>query len=302
MDNKLIVIGGIVLIGLVVLGAVGVYALLVLFPSQCVAVIKIDGPLTTQGSSGDLFSGRTMGSEELSALIREADSRDDVSAIVLEINSPGGSVVASREIYETVKNSKKPKVSYFREVAASGGYYVAAGSDHIVSNPDAITGSIGVVATYQEMSGLFDLIGINTTTFTSGKHKDMGNPTREITDEEKAIVEAIIEEIFDEFKGVVLENRGDKLDRELFDVALDGRILTGRQAYRTGLVDELGNKQDALDRAAGMAGMDRNPDVCNIEVERNLLFEMFYGFGNGLGNAMTSAKGFATNGWSFGLN
>ncbi|MFH1448068.1 MAG: signal peptide peptidase SppA [Candidatus Micrarchaeota archaeon] len=298
MDKRMLILGGAVLLGLVVICAMLAFFVLSLFPSECVAVIRIEGPLATQGSSGDLFSGGTTGSGDLSELIRQAEEREDVKAILFEINSPGGSVVASREIYESIKGARKPKVSYFREVAASGGYYVAAGSDYIISNPNAITGSIGVIATYQEMSGLFEKLGINTTVFKSGEHKDMGNPARPVTEKEKMILDGIVQEIFEEFKGVVVENRGDNLNPVLFNTALDGRILTGRQAYRTGLVDMLGNKQDALNKAAELGGIEGEPGICSIDIERSLLYEMFNGLGRGIGSMLSSAKQ-STGSWSF---
>jgi protease-4 len=223
---------------------------------RCVAVVNIDSELTVEGVQPTLFSAGMPGSEEISDSIRALDKREDVGAVLLVINSPGGSVVATREIYESVKGLDKPKVAYLREVAASGGYYVAAGTDYIVSDPDALTGSIGVIATTMDLSGLLGTLGVNVTAVTSGPHKDMGSSFRNMTPEERQIFQDVVDEIYSEFRGVVLENRRGRLDLDKFNEVSDGRILTGRQAARAGLVDRTGSKRDALLKAAELAGID----------------------------------------------
>jgi protease-4 len=245
------------ILGFIVLIAVfvGFAALLPTVAGKCVAVVNIDVPITIEGAPTTLFSPGYLGSEEYAEIFETLDTRDDVGAVVIVFNSPGGSVVATREIYSAVNEMDKPTVSYFREVAASGAYYVAAGTDYIVSDPDALTGSIGVVATFADMSGLLDQLGINVTSITSGKHKDIGSPTRPLTEEEYNITVALIDEIFVEFKQIVIDNRGAKLDPVLFAKALDGRILSGRQAKTIGLVDETGNKKDAIMKAASLANI-----------------------------------------------
>jgi protease-4 len=172
-------------------------------------------------------------------------------------------VVATREVYYSVDSLNKPSVSYFREVAASGAYYVASGTDYIISDPDALTGSIGVIATFTEMQGLFEKLGINVTVVKSGQYKDIGSPYRNMTDEEKAIMQSLVDEVYQEFRGIVLENRGDRLNRIKFDEVADGRILSGRQAESVGLVDEVGTKKDAIMKAAELGGIsaERPEDV-----------------------------------------
>lgn len=220
---------------------------------KCVAVVDVDMPLTVEGAPPSLFDTGYPGSEELAASIRALGDREDVGAVVIVFNSPGGSVVATREVYTAVSELDKPKVSYFREVAASGAYYVASGTDYIVSDPNAITGSIGVIATFADMQGLLEKVGVNMTSITSGPHKDMGSSYRNMTAEERGILQDMIDEIYLEFRGVVLESRRDRLNMALFDNVTDGRIMSGRQAYRVGLVDELGDKRDAVMHAAQMA-------------------------------------------------
>jgi protease IV len=299
MEKKWILMIGIGIVGLIVILGLFAYIALSSFPPDCVAVVKLDGEIATSSSNGGLFGSGTIGSDDFSTLIEEAEGRSEVKAILLEINSPGGSVVGSREMYEALKSSKKPKVAYFREVAASGGYYVAMGTDYIVANPDTITGSIGVISTHQELSGLFEKLGINNTNIKTGLHKDMGSSSRPITDEEKQIIQTIIQEMYVEFKGVVTENRGSKLDMSQFGDMTDGRIVTGRQALKAGLVDQLGNKKDALDKAAEMGGLVGETKTCPIEMDKGFLYDLFNGIGSGVGRIISSASS-PKSGWSFG--
>lgn len=240
------------------------------FGGRCIAIVNIDQEITTQSAKASLFSEGQAGSEEIANIIYNLDTRDDVVGVLFVINSPGGGVVATREIYDSIKELKKPKVAYFREVAASGGYYIATPTDYIVADPNAITGSIGVVATFSDMSELFEKVGLNMTSVTSGEHKDIGSPSRPMTVEEKKIIQDIVDEVFVEFKSTVLENRKDKLNREKFEEVLDGRILSGRQAKQVGLVDQLGSKRDALKKVAELAGIPReDARTCEIKITQD---------------------------------
>ena len=253
------------LFGTVMLLVIGFVALIILFigftailPSfmgKCVAVVDVDVPLSIEGEPTTMFTEGYLGSEGFANVFTTLDRREDVGAVVIVFNSPGGSVVATREVYDSVKEMKKPKVSYFREMAASGAYYIASGTDYIISDPDALTGSIGVVATFTDMSGLLEKIGVNVTSVTSGPHKDIGSLTRPMTEEEYNITKALIDEIFAEFKSIVTQNRAGKLDSTLFAQVLDGRILSGRQAQKVGLVDQTGSKRDAIIKAADLANI-----------------------------------------------
>jgi protease-4 len=258
-DSRLIVSTGLVLL----LAFIGLVLLFFVFsaftPSlvgKCVAVVDINSELTVDGAPPSLLSAGYLGSEDLATIIDGLNKRDDVGAVLFVVNSPGGSVVATREVYEAVKGLNKPKVAYFREVAASGAYYVSSGTDYIVSDPDAITGSIGVIATFTDLSGLLDKVGVNVTAIKSGAHKDIGSEFRNMTPEEQQILQGLISEVYDEFRSVVIENRKGKLDMAKFNEISDGRILSGRQAHAVGLVDQLGNKKDAIMKAAELAGMD----------------------------------------------
>jgi len=237
---------------------------------KCVAVVDINMPLSVEGSPTTLVNPGYPSSEQLANSIRELNERDDVAAVLFVFNSGGGSVVATHEIYNAVKELKKPKVSYFREVAASGAYYVAAGTDYIISDPAALTGNIGAVATTVSISGLLDKVGINATSITSGAHKDIGSPYRNMTEEEYTILKSIVDEISDEFKTIIIQNRKEKLDYAKFNEIMDGRIMTGRQALAVGLVDELGDKNDAIMKAAELGGLkvEKPEDVkiCYVSV------------------------------------
>lgn len=237
---------------------------------KCVGIVEIDGEIMTQGVPSSVFMEGTPGSEDIADGIRGIRKRDDVGAVVLVINSPGGSVVGTREIYTAMEEVKVPKVAYLREVAASGGYYIAAGTDYVVADPNTLTGSIGVVATAVDMSGLLEKIGVNTTNIVTGRYKDIGAPNRPMTEEEYAIIMGMLRETFEEFRSVVLEGRKGKLNMERFEEVLDARVLTGRQAKEIGLVDRLGSKKDAISKAAELGGFGAKeggePRVCKIKI------------------------------------
>ncbi|MBU0586070.1 signal peptide peptidase SppA [Candidatus Micrarchaeota archaeon] len=261
---------GILLLGFVFLVFLGVLIVFSaadgLFQDKCVAVMNIEGEITTESVPQTLFSGFVPGSEDIANTIRSTDAREDVGAILFVINSPGGSVVASDEIYDAVNSTEKPTVAYFREVAASGGYYVASSTDYIVSEPFALTGSIGAVMTLSDMSGLLEKIGMNITDIKSGAMKDIGSPFRPPTENETELLQIIVDDIFQDFKNAVISGRGSRLNMQKFEEVLDARVLTGKQAKEIGLVDALGNKQDAIRKAAELAGMDtENLRICEVD-------------------------------------
>ncbi len=270
---------GLLIIGFLILIAF-VFLFSGFFPSlfgKCVAVVKIDQTLTTEGVPASIFYTGEPSSNDIANAIEKLDERPDVASVVFVINSPGGSVVATHDVYDAIKNLSKPKVAYFKEVAASGAYYISTPTDYIISDPDAITGSIGVIATFADMSGLFEKIGLNVTTVKSGAHKDIGSEARPLTKEERVILQNLINEVFNEFKSVVIENRGDKLDKQKFEEILDGRIVSGRQAKQIGLVDELGKEKDAIKKASELAGInEEEPRICEISTtnEGNQLFNL----------------------------
>jgi len=252
-------VGGLFLLAIAILAAYS------FFPSEgCIGVVEISGPLITQDISSSLFTDEQKGSQTIASELEEAGGRQDVRAVLLLIDSPGGSVVASQEVYAAVRAMNKTSVAFIREMAASGGYYAAAGTDYIVANPDALTGSIGARATLDDYSGLMEKLGINSTTFKTGDLKDMGSPDRPMSEKEREVWQTIVNESFLTFRLAVEEGRGSRLDKAGFAEVLDARILTGRQAKKIGLVDELGNKEAAIAAAARLSGMASEPRLCEI--------------------------------------
>jgi protease-4 len=229
------------------------------------------------------IKGLISDSTEINKAIHDFKDREDIKAIVLRIDSPGGAVGPSQEIYKEVKKVKeknKVVIASMGSVAASGGYYIAAAADQIVANPGTITGSIGVIIEFANVQELLDKIGLKGVVIKSGKFKDTGSPLREMRDEEKNILQGLINDIHQQFVDVVATNR--KLDlKEVSDIA-DGRIFSGVQAKEANLVDELGNLEDAIDLASKLAGIEGKPQVVYSKRPKTSLFDFV--FGKGLGS------------------
>lgn len=210
-------------------------------------------------AEGDIMSGRSegsIGSETFQKEIRDARKNKDVKAIVLRVNSPGGSALASEVIWRELElaSKEKPVIASMGEVAASGGYYIAAAADTIVAQPNTITGSIGIFAMWFNAQGLLNnKLGITTDVVKTGELSDMLTPTRKITDVERSIFQAQVEEGYDVFLTRVAEGR-NKTKEEIMKVA-SGRVWTGNQAKENGLVDILGDLEDAIEIAAKKAGV-----------------------------------------------
>ena len=253
--------------------------------SGCVGVIEITGEITSSSAYGGVSS------VEINSLLRQAETRPDIRSLLIVIDSPGGSVVASNEIYATLKEMSKPTVAYIGDTGASGGYYVALGADKIFANPASITGSVGVrSATLFDLSRLLNNSGINATAITSGAMKDMGEIYRPLTKNETTMLQSIINEMAIDFRDVVMQSREGKNDRfsaASLDRIADARIVTGKQAFALGLVDELGTRQVALNYAAAEVGMDPNPSVCELRIKHDLLSSLFTSMGRGIGEAFT---------------
>jgi len=188
---------------------------------------------------------------------------DGVKAIILRVDSPGGGVGPAQEIYREImrirSTSQKKVVTSMGSVAASGGYYIACASDRIVANPGTITGSIGVIMQFSNLEELLKKIGVKGVVLKSGEHKDIGSPFREMTPEEKRIMQEVLDNVHQQFIQAVADGR--KLERAKVAQIADGRILTGEQAKNLGLVDQLGNLQDTIDIAAKMAGIEGKPNI-----------------------------------------
>jgi protease IV len=206
-----------------------------------VAVIEINGPIVD--------ARPTLES------LKQFREETAVKAMVLRIDSPGGGVGPSQEIYAEVLKTRavKPVVASMGAVAASGGYYIAAAADGIVANPGTVTGSIGVIMGYTNFSQLLERIGLTPVVIKSGTFKDTGSPTREMTTQEKALLQGVIDDMHQQFVSAIAEGR--QMPTEEIVALADGRIFSGKQAKENGLVDRLGNFEDAINWAGELGGI-----------------------------------------------
>jgi len=233
------------------------------FPNK-IAVIEIDGDIIT-GKSGQnvLFGGKATGSDTIVEQIKKASDDWQVKAIVVRINSGGGSAIASRQIYDELLKAKekgKTVVASMGDLGASGGYYIACASDRIVANPGTITGSIGVIgARILIIKDLLDKIGVKVETVKEGRHSDMFSGLRKLSTSEIQSLSYLLEETYDDFVSAVARGRG-LTTAEVRDVA-EGRIYTGSQAKDLDLVDKLGNFTDAVDEASRLSGIAGKPKL-----------------------------------------
>jgi protease IV len=212
-----------------------------------VALVRVEGMITDSKDTVDE--------------IKEYAKDPSVKAIVMRIDSPGGAVAPSQEIYEEIKKAVKKKkvVVSMGSVAASGGYYIASPATKIVANPGTLTGSIGVIMEIPNVEGLMNKLGIKTEVVKSGKHKDMASIFRGIKKEDREILQNVLDNVHEQFIRAVSEGRKMLYD-DVKQIA-DGRIFTGEQALKAGLVDELGDLEDAVQTAAKLSGIKGEPEV-----------------------------------------
>ncbi|UVT22019.1 MAG: signal peptide peptidase SppA [Nitrospira sp.] len=214
-----------------------------------IALIRVEGVI--------LDSQTTVGE------LKRFSENPSIKAIVLRIDTPGGGVVPSQEIYDAVKRvrskSNKAVIASMGSVAASGGYYIAAATDRIVANPGTLTGSIGVIMETANVEGLLQKIGVEGVVIKSGKYKDVGSPLRKMSAEERALLQAVMDDVHKQFIEAVAEGRSMEL--RTAQALADGRIFTGRQAKDAKLVDELGDLEDAIQLAAEVVGIEGEPKV-----------------------------------------
>jgi protease-4 len=250
--------------------------------SQGIAIIPIKGEISAEKTP---FSVE-MSAFEIVDSIAKAEADPAVGAILLEINSPGGSTVATRQIVEKVREAResKPIVSWISEAGTSGAYYVAAASDYIVADPDSITGSIGVISVLPNVGGLLEKLGVKVRVLKEGRHKDIGSVFSDLNKEEEMIIQKILHGAFARFKGDILLFRGEKIDKSQFEEIADGRILSGEQAFSIGLVDKLGSRAQAVSAAASIAGISE-PKTMNFGKAEPTILDLFssagYSFAQG---------------------
>ncbi len=211
------------------------------------ALIRIEGPI--------------IDSKDVIDEIKQHTKDKSIKAIVLRIDSPGGAVAPSQEIYEQVKKAvtNKKVVISMGSIAASGGYYIAAPATRIIANPGSLTGSIGVIMEIPNFEGLMNKIGIRTEVIKSGEHKDIASAFRTMGEKERKILQGVMDNVHEQF--IIAVSEGRKIRIEEVRKIADGRIFTGEQAKSYGLVDELGTLEDAIKTAAALAGIKEDPEV-----------------------------------------
>jgi protease-4 len=205
--------------------------------------------------------GMILDSRETVRQLRHFLKKDDIKAVVLRVDSPGGVVAPSQEIYEEVKKfaAKKKIIVSMGSLAASGGYYISAPATLIIANPGTITASIGVIIKLSNIEALMDKIGIKATVIKTGKFKDSGSPSRALTEEDRAMFQSVIDSTHTQFIRAVAAGR--KLPEDEVRKIADGRVLSGEQALALKLVDRLGTLQDAIEEAGKQAGIKGEPEV-----------------------------------------
>lgn len=267
MMKKAVTFGTFILVMLAVLSTACVIG------TNKVAVIPLSGPIQSE-RSGLFFSTNVISPQIVRTQLERANGDISVKAIVLQIESPGGSVAACQEILNELERVRKPVVVSMGSVVASGGYYISAKADKIVALPGTLTGSIGVIAQVPNIKGLYQKLGIEMEVFTGGKYKDMYAGLRELTDEERIIMQEITDQLYDQFIQVVVEGRG--LTEEKVRELATGQLYTGVQAKELGLVDELGGINLAIEMAASLAGVEK-PQVVYYKREAPSLLSTLLG-------------------------
>ncbi|WJI08846.1 signal peptide peptidase SppA [Methanobacterium sp. CWC-01] len=254
-----------------------------------VAVIPLEGEIAYGESN--ILEGQVANPESIENSLRQAEEDPTVSAILLEINSPGGSPVASEEVMSSVKNCTKPVVVWISDQGASGAYLVASAADKIVASPSSIVGSIGVILSLTDLSELYQKMGVNKYSIKAGEYKDMGADYRNLTSSEQKMLQEMVDQDYDYFIRLVALNRN--LNESYVRSIAEGKIYTGSQAKNLKLVDETGGKKQALDLAARLGGISDSYRVVTItpsqdleDVINSLSTNAAYALGKGIGSFM----------------
>jgi len=247
------------------------------------AVIKIRGVIQEGTENG--FMARQNSASSIAKRIRDLADKKEVKALLLDINSPGGTVAAVQDIYNALlffKSKGKPVVALFRDVAASGGFYIAMAADKIVAQPGTMTGSIGVIMQANNVEGLFDKLGIKVMPVKSGKHKDIGSAYRPMTEEELALLQEMINETYQQFFNAVKQGR-PQVNAEMLPVYADGRVFTGARAKQIGLIDELGGEEVAKEQ---LSALTKIKDIKLITPKNNNFMDIIYMGGASMENKL----------------
>ena len=263
---------------------IGVLALLAIFLVTIVAIESLLGQQMSFPSYGARVGlirvvGGIYDSGQLIDDLEDMVGDPGIRAIVLRVDSPGGGVAASQEIFQYVQEVQAqgvPLVVSMGSVAASGGYYIACSADTIIANPGTLTGSIGVIMSFTNLEELFGKLGMDFEVIKSGTYKDVGSYSRQMTDEERALLQETIDDIHAQFVEAVAQGRG--MEYDAVAALADGRIFSGRQALEAGLVDRLGTLEDAIDVAARMGGIEGEARVQEpVRRERLTIWDVLSG-------------------------
>lgn len=259
------------------------------FKEGNIAVIPIRGPITV----GDMqaFTAQGVKSTDIIDLITKAEDDEKIKAIILDINSPGGAPVASDEIARAVKETNKTTVSVIRETGASGAFWIATAADRVFANRMSMTGSIGVRGSYLEIAGLIQDFNVSYRRLVAGKYKDAGTPYKEMTPEEQALFQQLLDDLHEEFITAVAENRN--MPEEQVRDAADGFVMLGSKAHELGFIDELGGTEEALNYLEQQLNITAETiEYKKAKTLQDLLgqvtAEQFYNIGKGIGSNMNT--------------
>ncbi len=260
-----------------------------------VAIIPVKGTITADAQQSTFGRSAGAGATQIVNWLEKAESNNEIQAVILEINSPGGTAVASEEIAKQVKEMNKTTVAWIREVGASGAYWVSSAADHIVASKVSTTGSIGVIASYLEYSGLLDRFNITYQRLVGGKYKDIGSPFKNLTKEEREILMDKIEMVHEHFINRVAENRN--MSQSEVEEFANGLAYMGGEAEDLGLVDEIGGKEEAINYIEEKHNITVKTTRFQqqrtlLDVFGNLISQHGYYMGKGIKDALTKNKNF----------
>lgn len=244
---------------------------------QAIALVNIDGLIVESAPTSGLqaFSNEFTSSRQIKKLLKQISQEENVRGILLRVNSPGGSAAASDQIYQEIslfkQNNNIPVVAYFTDTATSGSYYVSMAADKIVANPANITGSIGVIVSYLSFADFIERYGIEDVTYTSGEYKDLINQFEDPTEQEAAIIQPLVDDIYNRFVDVVASAR--KMEKSRVLELADGRIYSASQAQDNGLVDSLGSLEDAFAEVKSLANVQ---EASLVQFGRQGLLELLF--------------------------
>ena len=255
------------------------------YPNNTIAVLNIMSPIS-YSEEGDYFGIRKGGAIYWIDLLKSVEDNPNVKAVILRVNSPGGTVAATQEVYNTVKRLRaKGKIVTVSmgDIAASGAYYISCAADYIVANPGTLTGSIGVIMAGIDLSDLFKKFGISYNVIKSGKNKDLIAPYRKMTKEEYSLLEEVVMDTYSQFFGAVAEGR--KIEPDNLRELADGRIFSGRQALKFKLVDELGDFEKTVTVTAKLSKITGEPNVIDLKPDSGGILRYLTSFADKTVNA-----------------